>query len=117
MTTASPRFTVALEPVHDMDAKAWAATLSFSEDDRAPVVTLHSLQPYKERYSYLLCTMLDAAADGRGFNFGNFGGDATMHRFSPVALSSLAALARKRVPGTAGRFEVVWVPTDPEVPF
>lgn len=113
MKTTSPRITVALDSVTDMDAKTWAATLTYS-DDRAPVVTLHHLQ---EHYSYLVSSMLDAVADGRGFNFGDFGRDATTHRLSPVALSSLATLARKRVPGTAGRFEVVWAPNDPEVPF
>jgi hypothetical protein len=100
-----------------MDAGVWETTLLYSADNRPPAVTLQRFKPIQERYAYALTGMLDAVADGRGFNFGNFGSDATTHRLSPVALSLLAAQARRRVPGTVGRFEVVWVPNDPRVPF
>lgn len=117
MKAVTPPITVGLDLVHDMNARQWAATLQLRSDDASPTVVLESKQPYMERYAYAMTGVLDAVADGRGFNFGNFGSDATTHRLSPVALSLLAAQARRRVPGTVGRFEVVWVPNDPRVPF
>lgn len=117
MKAVTPPITVNLDPVHDMNARCWAAMLHLRSDDASPTVVLQSQQPCAERYAYALTGMLDAVADGRGFNFGNYGSDATTHRLSPVALSLLAAQARRRVPGTVGRFEVVWVPNDPRVPF
>lgn len=117
MKALTPPITVGLDTVHDMDARPWTATLQLRSDNASPTVVLQSQQPYRERYAYALVSMLDAVADGRGFNFGNHSSDATTHRLSPVALSLLAAQARHRVPGTVGRFEMVWIPNDPKVPF
>lgn len=117
MKAVTPPITVGLDPVYDMNARQWTATLQLRSDDASPTVVLQSQQPHRERYAYALVSMLDAVADGRGFNFGDFGREVSTHRLSPVALSLLAAQARRRVPGTDGRFEMVWIPNDPKVPF
>jgi len=102
--------------VRDMNAATWAASLHLSREG-SPTVALQRSQPYQERYVYALDSMLDVVADGRGFNFGDYGRDATTQRLSPIALEALAVGARRRIPGTVGRFEVRWVPNDPEMPF
>lgn len=102
--------------VRDMSASTWTASMHLGREG-SPTVVLQRSYPYQERYAYALASMLDAVADGRGFNFGDFSSYATTHRLSPVALATLAVDARRRIPGTVGRFEVRWVPNDPNVPF
>jgi len=117
MTTKVPNVFGLLSPVRDMDAKGWLAFVSVGRSSDAPVVKLQCLEPFEEKYEYGLATLLDAAACGRGFNFGDAGNDKLWHRLSPVAVAALAAEARSKVPATVGQFEMRWIPNDPTVPF
>lgn len=106
-----------LAPTHDMDARPWMVSLQFRTGDAEPLVKLHSRLNYDERYEYLVSTVVEAAAEGRGFHFGHGASEKTMHRLSNVATAAIAAEAISRIPGTVGRIEVRWVPNDPRVPF
>jgi len=117
MTPATSRTSVLLPSVRDMDASVWTATLCFGGGEKQPTVKLERQQPFCEAYTYLVASFLECAAENRGFNFGDLGRDATSHRLSPVATAALAAEARRRIPATVGRFEVLWLPDDGKVPF
>ncbi|WP_313082591.1 hypothetical protein [Pulveribacter sp.] len=116
MTNTTSR-RIDLTPVRDMDAAAWSVSLTFGADDVAPTVELHRELPLAERYSYFLDTLLDCVIAGSPMCFGDYGHETTAHVLGPIAVMQVATEAVHRIPGTVGRFEVRWVPNDPEVPF
>ena len=116
MSAATSRTSVTLMSVSDMDACKWAVTLNFG-GDKQPTVKLERRKPFHETYTYLVSSVIEKAAEGRGLNFGDFGRDATTHRLSPVTTGVLSAEAIRRLPATAGRYELRWVSDDGKVPF
>jgi hypothetical protein len=117
MSAAISRAAVPLMTVCDMEASKWAATLYFGGTDKQPTLKLERRKPFPETYTYLVSSIIENAAEGRGLNFGDLGRDATTHRLSPVTTSALSAEAIRRLPAKAGRFELRWVPEDGKVPF
>lgn len=103
--------------MRDVDAKAWLAIVSVGRSNVTPVVKQQCLEPFEEKYEYGLATLLNSAAVGRGFNFGDTGNDKLWHRPSPFAVAALAAEARSKVPATVGQPDMRWIPSDPTVPF
>lgn len=118
MTTELEKDAVWLSPARDMDAVEWGVLLRFNTRFGAPEVVFIKLAGENpERHAYSVTSVLESAAFGGGFGFGHGASEKTIHRFSHVAISLVAAEAAKRTPGTVGRFEVRFAVNNPNVPF